>query len=132
MDITGTAGIGSSKMKELVNGLKSTVPRGEKSIVFSMFDSALLMAEAAITDAGMGDNIVRFYSGMNSNARDAAIQEFNDNPSKTILLITYGCGARGLNLTVANWVCTWIDGGAPNADDQMCVDVIAWPNSNSA
>jgi hypothetical protein len=116
-DFKGEAGIYSSKNNAVVDEIQK-IPPGEKCLVFTNFDKALQLLELRLTIEGFGSATRRFSSALNGRKLQAMIDEFNEKPDVRILLISYGCGARGLNLTVANHTIKMDPWYCPGVDDQ--------------
>jgi hypothetical protein len=124
MDIDGPLGIGSAKMSRLVTfvgKLRDIAAKGnlEKAIVFFTLEQPLKLLEFALVKAGLGQHVRRFSAGGQSPIeQDETIHDFKNDPNILVLLITYGAGARGFNLTCANHVAKGDKWWSPNADEQ--------------
>lgn len=61
-----------------------------------------LHSDAFLSDQGLG--FVALHGGMDIKARDAALDEFRENPNVRVLLMSLKAGGVALNLTMANHV----------------------------
>ena len=120
MDAKGTAGIHSSKMRVLRDAV-SKVPGSDKAIIFSCWDRALVLIEAMMVEEGY--SVIRYSSKATNKARDGVIDSFIHDPNIQFLLITYGCGARGFNLIIANWLFRFDGWWTANAGNQAIARV---------
>lgn len=94
----------SGKIEKAMEILQATRDRneGEKTIIFSQFTSLLDLLEVPIFRQGW--DYKRYDGSMTSNARNAAVIEFSDKPSCTIMLVSLKAGNAGLNLVAASQV----------------------------
>lgn len=100
----GPGGIGSTKMQEIGNILKS-IPKGKKVLLFSMYTSCLDLLAYKMEKETNGEYKLEQMDGDTSSSdRDSIIHKFNTDRSLQALLMTYKVGAEGLNLTVACYV----------------------------
>lgn len=94
-DVDGTAGINSSKFRET---LKLIEKIGDKQIViFSNFSSALSILSSAISSS-FNKRIEMVYGDVGASERGEIFKDFQEG-NVDILLLTYGVGNQGLNLT---------------------------------
>lgn len=84
----------------------------EKIIIFTQFHGMIQILCRICTDEGW--DYCQYHGKMTHDARDKAIQTFEDEESKIILIASLKCGGIGLNLTMASRV--------------ICVDL--WWNSS--
>lgn len=92
----------SSKINACVEILKDSISSGNKVLVFSQFTS-VLKSLANILDK---ENIEYNYLDGQTKAKDRIkfVDEFNEDYSKKVFLISLKAGGTGLNLTSANTV----------------------------
>lgn len=97
------AGIRSTKISAIVDILRR-IPEGEKVLVFSAFTSALdLLAEACASDLPrLG--VIKVDGSVKGRRREEALSRFRTDPGVRALLLSYGIGSLGLNLTEATHV----------------------------
>mmetsp|Transcript_41745 Transcript_41745/g.81828 ORF Transcript_41745/g.81828 Transcript_41745/m.81828 type:complete len:1357 (-) Transcript_41745:245-4315(-) len=100
----------SSKIEALTEELvrmRRTSP-GSKAIVFSQFVSMLdlirwrLHSDPCLSRMGLG--IRTLFGGMNVKARDESLEDFKNDSSVRVLMISLKAGGQALNLTVANHI----------------------------
>jgi len=100
----------SSKIEALVEELvrmRKTSP-GSKAIVFSQFVSMLdlirwrLHSDPCLSGLGLG--LRTLFGGMNVKARDESLEDFKNDSSVRVLMISLKAGGQALNLTVANYI----------------------------
>ncbi|MCJ1231360.1 hypothetical protein MMC12_008037 [Toensbergia leucococca] len=89
----------SSKMSALVAELQQNM-NGSKSIVFSSWIRSLDIASSLLYDRGI--KFVRVDGSRSMPNRRKLFLQFKEDPDTCILLMTFGTGAVGLNLTIAS------------------------------
>ena len=93
----------SSKLLELQK-IVTTIPKGDKVIIFSFFKSFLDLAEGML-EHEMGMSCERFDGDCSSQkAKSAALNRFRSVSGPRALLATIHSGGVGLNITIANHV----------------------------
>ncbi|KAK4146368.1 SNF2 family N-terminal domain-containing protein [Dichotomopilus funicola] len=90
----------SSKVQAVINRLSQTEP-GSKSLVFSYWTATLNVLEQHLRTRGV--RYLRIDGNSTHSARLRVLEEFR-NQDASVLLMTVGTGAVGLNLTAANYV----------------------------
>ncbi|KAH6624507.1 SNF2 family N-terminal domain-containing protein [Chaetomium sp. MPI-SDFR-AT-0129] len=90
----------SSKVQAVINRLSQTEP-GSKSLVFSYWTATLNVLEQHLRARGV--RYLRIDGNSTHSARLRVLEEFR-NQDASVLLMTVGTGAVGLNLTAANYV----------------------------
>lgn len=93
-------GIESGKMEEIMQSLENVVSIGHKVLLFSSFVKHLSLLSEEIDKRGWGWSML---TGSTKN-RPEVIDEFQNDPDKSIFLISLKAGGVGLNLTVADYV----------------------------
>jgi len=99
----GTAGIHSSKITQVCQTIDQ-IPDNEKVIVFSSFTSCLDLVRHALLARDESMNVLQLDGDVVGEKRRIIIDSFQKYPDHNVLLISYGVGAEGLNLTMANHV----------------------------
>ncbi len=104
----------SSKLERLEADMEEIARSGRKAIIFSQWVGSLLR---------LADHLGRFgplqYHGkIPSKRRDGVIRQFRDDPSKHLILMSYGAGSVGLNLQFANYVFLFDRWWNPAVEDQ--------------
>lgn len=109
VDKNGAAGIHSTKLKALMDILRN-IPSSEKTIVFSMFTSALDLALLTIQKhLGNDVKVLVIEGSLSEKERNQALEKFRSSDEYNILLCTYGTGGVGLNLVEATH-CILLEG----------------------
>lgn len=98
----GQQGRESAKITELMNELEQALAGGHKALVFSNFTGFLDVIRRHLVDRGLGDGILQL-TGKTKN-RQELVDQFQNDPAKSIFLISIKAGGVGLNLTAADYV----------------------------
>lgn len=104
----------SSKLDRLEAELEEVAASGRKAIVFSQWVAALEKISARLTRFGP----LQYHGGMPTPARDEAIRLFREKPEHSVLLLSYGAGAVGLNLQFSEYVFLYDRWWNPAIEDQ--------------
>ncbi|KAE8450534.1 hypothetical protein EG329_006265 [Mollisiaceae sp. DMI_Dod_QoI] len=99
-----------TKTKALISDLLASKQESElmpdqapiKSVVFSGWTAHLDLIQLALQENGI--NYCRLDGKMSRTARGAAMENFRDDPSILVILVSITAGGLGLNLTAANKV----------------------------
>ena len=97
----GSAGVLSSKFSCIMSILR-TIPCREKVVIFSSFKRGLDLLSKAISIECPGMEARQLDGATSFLKRQKILEEFRNNPSVRVLMMTYKCGSEALNLTVAN------------------------------
>jgi SNF2 family DNA or RNA helicase len=116
-DMYGTAGIDAPKIKEIIRIIKN-IPKGEKIILFSMYDESLKLVHEAINIDIPNAKVIKMNSSMNMNIRNNMLDKFKQTNDHNILLINYKIGGEGLNLTEANHIICIEPWWSPSVHEQ--------------
>jgi SNF2 family DNA or RNA helicase len=101
-DKAGTAGMESARMKQMVEIL-SSIPSGEKTIVFTSFTSASDLLADTLRLKLPSLKFTQIDGGVVGQERDEAIHQFRRPGSDIqVCILTYKVGGEGLNLTCAS------------------------------
>lgn len=111
--------LGSSKLDVLVEQLLGIQEAGKKALVFSQFTQFLALVKERLQEAGIEFS----YLDGQTRDRDAAINAFKTNPTKTAFLISLKAGGTGLNLTEASY-CFILDPWWNPAVENQAIDRI--------
>lgn len=103
-DPMGTAGIYSTKNRELVRLVTEVIPADEKAIVFSMFVRLLDIGKTAVLEADESIPCFMIHGGLIGRERDRQLEMFKRVPGKAVLFVNYRVGSEGLNITEANHI----------------------------
>jgi SNF2 family DNA or RNA helicase len=104
----------SSKLERLEADLEECASSGRKAIVFSQWVATLAELRSRLARFGPGE----YHGNIPHKRRDAAIQQFRDDPSCHLMLMTYGAGGVGLNLQFASYVFLFDRWWNPAVEDQ--------------
>jgi len=104
----------SSKLDRLEAELEEVAASGRKAIVFSQWVAALEKIAKRLNRFGA----LQYHGGMPTSARDTAIQLFREKPEHSVLLLSYGAGAVGLNLQFSEYVFLFDRWWNPAIEDQ--------------
>ena len=104
----------SSKLERLRADLEEVVASGQKAIVFSQWVESL----KRIGDALQPLSILEYHGKIPSRKRDRVIDQFRDDPSCHLLLMSYGAGSVGLNLQFCRYVFLFDRWWNPAVEDQ--------------
>ena len=91
----------SSKIALLLKGLKA-LPKGAKSLIFSQWTSLLSILEPFLTAAGIVSR--RLDGSMSMEDRAAAVEQFTNDDSCTVFMLSLKAGGVGLHLVAATHV----------------------------
>jgi transcription termination factor 2 len=101
---------------EKVCGIMSTIPAGEKLVVFSSWLTTLTSLKQKLEMDGH-NKISMFHGEMTMEERQANLREFRDG-NNNIMLITIKCGGVGLNLVCANHIVIFEPQYSPFSEKQ--------------
>jgi SNF2 family DNA or RNA helicase len=104
----------SSKRDRLVADMEEIAASGKKAILFSQWTKALDWLEPFLEPFGP----LTYHGGVPSKKREPILTQFKEDPSKHILLMSYGTGAVGLNLQSAGYVFLFDRWWNPAVEDQ--------------
>lgn len=104
----------SSKLERLEADMEEIVASGQKAIVFSQWVSTL----DVISERLARFNPVEYHGRIPSARRDGVIDQFKNDPSCGMILMSYGAGAVGLNLQFCHYVFLFDRWWNPAVEDQ--------------
>jgi SNF2 family DNA or RNA helicase len=104
----------SAKLDCLAAELEEVRASGRKALVFSQWVETLGRLRDKLSRFGA----VEYHGGMSTQARDEAISRFRHDPRHSVLLLSYGAGAVGLNLQFAQYVFLFDRWWNPAVEDQ--------------
>jgi SNF2 family DNA or RNA helicase len=90
----------SGKAERLIQDLQEAVEEGKKVLVYSQFTTMLHLIRREVANKGWSF----VYLDGSTADREAAVQQFQEDPSVSIFLISLKAGGVGLNLTAADYV----------------------------
>ncbi|MFH1266858.1 MAG: DEAD/DEAH box helicase [Planctomycetota bacterium] len=104
----------SSKLERLEADLEEVAQSGRKAIVFSQWVETLDRLARRLRRFGP----VEYHGRVPVRRRDAVIRQFRDDPSRHVMLISYGAGGVGLNLQFSGYVFLFDRWWNPAVEDQ--------------
>lgn len=104
----------SSKLEQLLADMEEVAANGRKAIIFSQWVEPLEVLAKALEQY----NPLQFHGKIPSSQRPAIIDQFREDPSRHVILMSYGTGSVGLNLQFANYVFLFDRWWNPAVEDQ--------------
>ena len=104
----------SSKLERLEADLEEVAASGRKAIVFSQWVQSLDKIRDRLTRFGT----LEYHGRIPSKKRDGVIEQFKEDPSKHVILMSYGAGSVGLNLQFCRYVFLFDRWWNPAIEDQ--------------
>ena len=104
----------SSKLERLEADLEEVATSGRKAIVFSQWVQTIERLAGWLRRFGP----LEYHGRVPPGRREAVIRRFREDPSRHVLLISYGAGGVGLNLQFANYVFLFDRWWNPAVEDQ--------------
>ncbi|KAK0724038.1 SNF2 family N-terminal domain-containing protein [Lasiosphaeris hirsuta] len=104
-----------AKVTALIKDLQS-LPSNVKCVVFSNWRMTLDVVEAGLRGASI--SAIRFDGKVPQRERQGVIDQFRNDPSIRVMLLTLSCGAVGLTLTVASRAYLMEPHWNPTIEDQ--------------
>ena len=109
-----TATGSSAKLERLSSELEEVASSGRKALVFSQWVEVLKKLSGKLSRFGA----LEYHGGMSTKNRDATIERFRNDPKCSVLLLSYGAGAVGLNLQFSQYVFLFDRWWNPAVEDQ--------------
>ncbi|MEM7476637.1 MAG: DEAD/DEAH box helicase [Planctomycetota bacterium] len=104
----------SCKMEQLEADMEEIAASGKKAIVFSQWVETLESIARPLQRFGP----MQYHGRIPSKQRDGVIQQFKEDPSKHVILMSYGAGSVGLNLQFCEYVFLFDRWWNPAVEDQ--------------
>ncbi len=104
----------SAKLECLQAELEEVQASGRKALVFSQWVETLGRLDKGLARFGA----LQYHGGMSTVARDEAIRRFRQEKKHSVLLLSYGAGAVGLNLQFSQYVFLFDRWWNPAVEDQ--------------
>ena len=104
----------SSKLDRLVADMEEISQSGGKAILFSQWTKVIDWLDGHLKQFGS----LVYHGGVPTKKREPILSQFKEDPSKHILLMSYGTGAVGLNLQFAGYVFLFDRWWNPAVEDQ--------------
>jgi SNF2 family DNA or RNA helicase len=104
----------SAKLEQLQADLAEVAESGRKAIVFSQWVEPLEFLAEALQAVGP----LQFHGRVPGSQRHAVMEQFKKDPTKHVILMSYGTGSVGLNLQFTNYVFLFDRWWNPAVEDQ--------------
>ncbi|MCH8923939.1 MAG: DEAD/DEAH box helicase, partial [Planctomycetes bacterium] len=104
----------SSKFERLAADLDEVAASGSKAIIFRQWVTTLETLAARLSAL----RPLAYHGKIAMHKRDGVLDEFRDNPSRHVMLLSYGAGGVGLNLQFAPYVFLFDRWWNPAVEDQ--------------
>ncbi len=104
----------SSKLERLRADLEEVIASGQKAIVFSQWVDSLKRIRTALQPLP----VLEYHGKIPARKRDRVIDQFRDDPSCHLMLMSYGAGSVGLNLQFCRYVFLFDRWWNPAVEDQ--------------
>jgi SNF2 family DNA or RNA helicase len=104
----------SAKLEQLQADLTEIAESGRKALVFSQWVEPLEILAQAFEPLGA----LQFHGRVPNQERQAVLERFRNDPSKHVILMSYGTGSVGLNLQFTNYVFLFDRWWNPAVEDQ--------------
>ncbi|MBU4273800.1 MAG: DEAD/DEAH box helicase [Planctomycetes bacterium] len=104
----------SAKLERLDADLEEIAESGRKAIVFSQWVGTLRILSRRLERFGP----MEYHGQVPFSRRDSVISRFREDPSRHVMLISYGAGGVGLNLQFVNYVFLFDRWWNPAVEDQ--------------
>ena len=104
----------SAKLERLSADLEEVAASGRKAIIFSQWVDTLQHLARELAPY----RPLEYHGRVPSKDRDDVIERFRDDPTRHVLLISYGAGGVGLNLQFAGYVFLFDRWWNPAVEDQ--------------
>ncbi|MBX3420294.1 MAG: DEAD/DEAH box helicase [Pirellulaceae bacterium] len=104
----------SCKLERLEADMEEIAASGKKAIVFSQWVDTLEKLTQPLQRFGP----MHYHGRVPSHRRDEVIRQFREDPSKHLILMSYGAGSVGLNLQFCEYVFLFDRWWNPAVEDQ--------------
>jgi SNF2 family DNA or RNA helicase len=104
----------SAKLEQLLADMEEVAASGRKAIVFSQWVEPLEILAKALEEFGP----LQFHGKIPTHQRPAIIDQFKADPTKHVILMSYGTGSVGLNLQFTEHVFLFDRWWNPAIEDQ--------------
>jgi SNF2 family DNA or RNA helicase len=104
----------SAKLERLVADLDEVAASGKKAIIFSQWVKCIEILSHQLQRYGP----LEYHGQIPSKHRDGVLKQFKEDPSKHVILMSYGAGSVGLNLQFCEYVFLFDRWWNPAVEDQ--------------
>jgi SNF2 family DNA or RNA helicase len=104
----------SAKLERLVADMEEVAASGQKAILFSQWVDSIEQLRPAMDRFGT----LEYHGRIPHKQRERVIQQFKEDPSKHLIMMSYGAGSVGLNLQFCRYVFLFDRWWNPAIEDQ--------------
>jgi SNF2 family DNA or RNA helicase len=104
----------SAKLEQLMADMAEVAESGSKAIIFSQWVEPLEFLAGALREFGP----LQYHGKVPHKERQSILDRFKTDPSKHVILMSYGTGSVGLNLQFTNYVFLFDRWWNPAVEDQ--------------
>ena len=104
----------SAKLEQLLADMAEVAESGRKAIVFSQYVEPLERLAVALREFGP----LQYHGRIAHSERQTILDRFKTDPTKHVILMSYGTGSVGLNLQFTNYVFLFDRWWNPAVEDQ--------------
>jgi SNF2 family DNA or RNA helicase len=104
----------SAKLERLVADMEEVAASGQKAIIFSQWVNSIDQMKPALERFGT----LEYHGRIPHKQREGVIQQFKEDPSKHVIMMSYGAGSVGLNLQFCRYVFLFDRWWNPAIEDQ--------------
>ncbi len=104
----------SSKLERLVADMEEVAASGKKAIVFSQWVNSIDKMRPALERFGP----LEYHGRIPHKRREGVIEQFKNDPARSVILMSYGAGSVGLNLQFCEYVFLFDRWWNPAIEDQ--------------
>lgn len=105
-----------AKVQELLKLVRDYQANGDRVLVFSRFKRILIILEECLAEEGIDYRVLTGETRVDE--RQALVDEFQEDKTIPVFLLTTGAGGQGLNLTGANKIIIFDQSPNPQEDRQ--------------
>ncbi len=115
-DLPEDSWIDCAKVKALLDLIREYQANGDRALVFTRFAKVIEILGECLASEGL--EYLSLQGNTDVSARQELINEFNEDESIPVFLLTTGSGGTGINLTAANKVIIFDQSDNPQDDIQ--------------
>ena len=104
----------SAKLERLVADMEEVAASGQKAIIFSQWVDSIEQMKPALSRFGT----LEYHGRIPHKQREGVIKQFKEDPSKHVIMMSYGAGSVGLNLQFCRYVFLFDRWWNPAIEDQ--------------
>jgi SNF2 family DNA or RNA helicase len=104
----------SAKLERLVADMEEVAASGQKAIIFSQWVDSIEQMKPSLSRFGT----LEYHGRIPHKQREGVIKQFKEDPSKHVIMMSYGAGSVGLNLQFCRYVFLFDRWWNPAIEDQ--------------